>query len=172
MDGKFFFKFLSVLLILAAIAGIAYLAFNAGVAQGVATQVAAGPGQPGTTTHPVYGWPFWFPGFPFYGFGLLGALFGISCCSWFYGRSPSYSGAPVGDIGGTCTEAGATVGRTRAACHRCFGNGMIALTIRLNPIIGRSISAECGSGKSSDPHYYLGRGSCQIRRTIWGQISP
>ncbi len=77
MNGKIFFRLLAVLLALAAIAGIAYLAFNAGVSQGLASQVAAGQGSAGNPAYPRYGWPYWWTGFPFYGFGFLGVLFGV-----------------------------------------------------------------------------------------------
>ncbi len=77
MDGKNFFRFLALVLAIAAIAGIGYLAFNAGVSQGLSTQVASAAGQAGGSAYPHYGWPFWFGGFPLFGFGFLGLLFGF-----------------------------------------------------------------------------------------------
>jgi len=75
MNRSIFLRFLAVLVALAAIAGIGYLAFNAGVAQGVTTSAALPQGQAGGTAVPYYGWHAWFPGFPFFGF--FGALFGL-----------------------------------------------------------------------------------------------
>ncbi len=65
MNEKIFFRFLAVLLALAAIGGIAYLAFNAGVTQGFGSQIVAGQTSAGN------------PGFPFFGFGSLGVILGV-----------------------------------------------------------------------------------------------
>ncbi len=68
-----FFRLLAALILVAAIAGIALLAYNAGVAH----QVALSPTTPGTQgsgqVAPYYGFPFWWP-FPFFGFGFFGLV--------------------------------------------------------------------------------------------------
>jgi len=61
------------LVLIAAIAGIALLAFNAGVARGTGSTVQVPTGQNGTQSYPVYAIPFWWP-FPFFGFGFFGLL--------------------------------------------------------------------------------------------------
>lgn len=66
-------RILSGLLLIAVIAGIAVLAFNAGVARGTGTNIQVPSGQNGNPTYPFYGFPFWWP-FPFFGFGFLGLL--------------------------------------------------------------------------------------------------
>jgi hypothetical protein len=77
MDGKYFLRVLSGLVLVAAVAGIAYFAFNAGVIQGAATKLPAMTGQPGNALSQNYGWPFfWHPG-PFFGFGCLGPLLAL-----------------------------------------------------------------------------------------------
>ena len=63
MDGKIVFRILAGLVLLAAIAGVAFFAFNAGVASHM--QLPAAPN--GQT--PYYGYPLWRP-FPFFGFGF------------------------------------------------------------------------------------------------------
>jgi hypothetical protein len=62
--------FFAVVLI-AAIGGIAFLAFNAGVTHGTAIQAPAG--QNSGQAYPVYATPYWYP-FPFFGFGFFGLL--------------------------------------------------------------------------------------------------
>ncbi len=76
MDGKFLFRLVMVFVVLAAIAGIALLAFNAGVAQGMASKTAGLQTQPGVPVTAV-GWPFWFVGWPFLGFPLFGVVIGV-----------------------------------------------------------------------------------------------
>jgi len=76
MDGKIVFRIVAALVLIAAVAGIGYLAFNAGVAQGVVTQLPAG--QSGQSPYPYYGYGmrFWHP-FPFFGFGCFGPLIAL-----------------------------------------------------------------------------------------------
>ncbi len=69
MDGKIWLRILAGLVLLAAIAGIAFFAFNAGVAQGVVTKLPAA-GQTGNVPYPYYGAPFFWHAFPFWGFGF------------------------------------------------------------------------------------------------------
>jgi hypothetical protein len=70
------FRIIAALVLLAAIASVAFFAFNAGVARGEAANLQAPANQSGTPAYPFYGMPYWRP-FPFFGFGFLGlfALF-------------------------------------------------------------------------------------------------
>ncbi len=64
------------LVLIAAIAGIAFLAYNAGVTHGTSLNVQIPTGQNGSPSYPIYGIPFWpYPFFGFSFFGLLGSLF-------------------------------------------------------------------------------------------------
>jgi hypothetical protein len=67
------FRILFAFVMIAAIAGIALLAFNAGVAHSTGTAIQAPTGQNGSPSYPVYVTPYWYP-FPFLGFGLFGFL--------------------------------------------------------------------------------------------------
>ena len=71
MNGKIAIRIFSALVLIAAIAGIGYFAFNAGVAQGSPVTVNAPQGQP-------YPMPYYPHGFgmpmPFFGFGCFGIL--------------------------------------------------------------------------------------------------
>lgn len=68
-------RILSGLVLIAAIAGIAYVAFQAGVAQGSPIAIEAPSGETAPLPYPYYGWggPFHRP-FGF-GIGCFGALF-------------------------------------------------------------------------------------------------
>jgi len=70
MDGKIVFRILAALVLIAAVAGVAFFAFNAGVATHIQVP-ATGNGQ---VPYPYYG--FWHP-FPFFGFGCFGPLFAL-----------------------------------------------------------------------------------------------
>lgn len=60
------------LVLIAAVAGIAFFTFNAGVAQGVATNLPQSATQPGTMPYQYFGAPFfWHP------FGVFGGIFGL-----------------------------------------------------------------------------------------------
>jgi len=72
-------RIISVLVLVAAIAGIAFFAFNAGVAQGSPITIKAPDGQTAPMPAPYYGYgygmPFRGPHFGFgYGFGCFGLL--------------------------------------------------------------------------------------------------
>jgi hypothetical protein len=74
MNGKIVFRIVSALVLIAAIAGIAYFAFNAGVAQGSPITIDAPAGQSVQAPYPYYG-----HGMPFHrpfgmGFGCFGIL--------------------------------------------------------------------------------------------------
>ena len=69
MRNNIFFRVLVGLVLIAAIAGIAVLAYNAGAAHNPAISPAPNA-QSGTPAFPVYGW---WP-FPFFGFGFFGLL--------------------------------------------------------------------------------------------------
>ncbi len=65
------FRIVAAFVLIAAIAGIAVLAYNAGAAHQVAIN-AAPAAQNSSPTYPYLG-PFWWP-FPFFGFGFIGLL--------------------------------------------------------------------------------------------------
>lgn len=71
MNGKFALRIVSALVLIAAIAGLGYVAFNAGVAQGSPVTINAPEGQ-------AYPLPYYYHGFgmpmPFFGFGCFGIL--------------------------------------------------------------------------------------------------
>ena len=73
-------RIISALVLVAAVAGIAYFAFQAGVAQGSPITIEAPSGETAPMPYPYYGWgmpyhrPFGF-GFGFLGFLLLLFLF-------------------------------------------------------------------------------------------------
>ena len=78
MNDKVGFRILSALVLIAAIAGIAFFAFRAGVAQGSPITIEAPSGESVPAPYPYYGYgyggPFHRPfGFGF-GFGCLGPL--------------------------------------------------------------------------------------------------
>ena len=77
MNDKTGLRILSALVLVAAIAGIAFFAFRAGVAQGSPITIEAPSGQVAPAPYPYYGW-----GMPHYrpwgfGFGFFGILFSI-----------------------------------------------------------------------------------------------
>ena len=72
MNGKIWLRILSGLVLVAAIAGIAFFAFQAGVAQGSPITLQAPSGV--VAPMPYYGMPFGFHGMPFFGFGCFGIL--------------------------------------------------------------------------------------------------
>jgi hypothetical protein len=67
------YRLLFGLLLLAAIAGIAVLAYNAGVVRGEAVNAQAPVAQNGSPVYPTYPLPLW-GFFPFFGFGFFGPL--------------------------------------------------------------------------------------------------
>jgi len=80
MNDKIGFRILSAVVLVAAIAGIAFFAFRAGVAQGSPITIEAPSGETAPLPYPYYGWgmpfhrPFGF-GFGFIGFLILLFLF-------------------------------------------------------------------------------------------------
>ncbi len=75
MTRSIVFRFVSVLILVAAIAGIGGLAFRAGFTQGAATEMQLPAGEPGMQPFPYYGFG-WHP-FAFHGFGFFGLLFSL-----------------------------------------------------------------------------------------------
>jgi hypothetical protein len=78
MDGKIGLRIVAALVLVAAIAGIGFFAFQAGVAQGSPVTIQAPAGVPAPAPYPYYGYgmPFHHPfGFGFGCFGLLLPLF-------------------------------------------------------------------------------------------------
>ena len=71
MDGKIVFRILAVLVMLAAVAGVAFFAFNVGVATHVQVPAATGAQVPAPY---FYGW---WPMSPFFGFGCFGPLIAL-----------------------------------------------------------------------------------------------
>lgn len=67
---RILWRVIAVLVIVAAIAGIGFYAYNAGIANGLAQKIAAQGGQ----TQPAVPYPYY--GYPFFGwgFGFLGCL--------------------------------------------------------------------------------------------------
>src|SRR5215216_116294 len=77
MNGNTGLRIISALVLIAAVAGIAFFAFQAGVAQGSPVTIEAPSGQAAPAPYPYYGW-----GMPYYhhwgfGFGFLGILIPI-----------------------------------------------------------------------------------------------
>src|SRR5208283_5846929 len=83
MNGKIFARIIAVLVLVAAVAGIAFFAFNAGVAQGVATKLPAAT-QPGNMPYAYHGAPFFWH--PFFGFliGLFLLFFVLRMISFIF----------------------------------------------------------------------------------------
>ena len=73
MDGKIALRIFAGLVLLAAITGIALFAFNAGAA----THIQVPANSTGPAPYPVYGYPFFWGGFPFFGLGCFGPLIAI-----------------------------------------------------------------------------------------------
>ena len=78
MNGKIWLRIVSALVLIAAIAGIGFFAFRAGVAQGSPITIeASSTGQTTTAPYPMYGYgmPFGYRHhMPFMGFGCFGIL--------------------------------------------------------------------------------------------------
>jgi hypothetical protein len=77
MDGKIVYRILAALVLIVAVAGMAYLAFGAGVAHGVGARLPESSGQPGNAPYPYHGVPMYWPAFPFFGLGCFGPLFAL-----------------------------------------------------------------------------------------------
>jgi len=87
MNGKIFARIIATLVLLAAITGIAFFAFNAGIAQGVATKLPQSATQPGNMPYAYHGAPFfWHPFFGFFGFliGLFLLFFVLRMISFIF----------------------------------------------------------------------------------------
>jgi len=83
MNGKTGLRIVSALVLLAAVAGIAFFAFQAGVARGSPITIEAPSGETAPLPNPYYGYgmPFHRPyGFGF-GFGCFGLCSPSSCYS-------------------------------------------------------------------------------------------
>ena len=76
MNRSIIFRGFMALVLLAALVGIGVFAFNAGIAQGLATKLPAPSAGSGTAPlpYPYYGMPHFFPFFGFGGFGCFGVL--------------------------------------------------------------------------------------------------
>ncbi len=65
------FRLIFAIVLIAAIAGIGVLAYNAGITRGEALSAAAPATTANSPAYPAY--PYWWP-FPFFGFGFFGIL--------------------------------------------------------------------------------------------------
>ena len=78
MNEKIWLRILAALVLIAAIAGIAFFAYQAGVVHGSPVTVQAPAGQSAPALYPYYGMPFGYgmrgAFFPFWGFGCFGLL--------------------------------------------------------------------------------------------------
>ncbi len=75
MTGKIVLRIVSALVLVAAIAGIAFFAYQAGVAQGSPISIQAPAGETSPAPYPLYGYGMpWHPFFPFVGLGCFGPL--------------------------------------------------------------------------------------------------
>ena len=77
MNGNVGLRIVAALVLIAAVAGVAFFAFQAGVAQGSPITIQAPAGQPATVPYPFYGYgmPFGYGHHtPFMGFGCFGIL--------------------------------------------------------------------------------------------------
>ena len=75
MNGKIGLRIVSALVLIAAVAGIAFFAFQAGVAKGSPVTIEAPAGQTAPAPYPYYGYgmPFGYGHpMPFFGFGCFG----------------------------------------------------------------------------------------------------
>ena len=79
MNGKFVFRIVATLVMVAAIAAVAFFAFNAGVAKGSPITIDAPEGQVAPVPYPYFGHGYGMPFHrPFgFGFGCFGILFTI-----------------------------------------------------------------------------------------------
>ena len=75
MDGKIVLRIVSALVLIAAIAGIGFFAYQAGVANGSPVTIQAPSGESVQSPYPYYGYgmPYGFH-MPFFGFGCFGIL--------------------------------------------------------------------------------------------------
>lgn len=81
MNGKIAFRIVSALVLIAAIAGIAFFAFRAGIAQGSPITIEAPSGESAPIAPPIYGYRYGF-GMPYhhpfgFGFGCFGPLLAL-----------------------------------------------------------------------------------------------
>jgi hypothetical protein len=70
MDGKIWLRILAGLVLIAAVAGIAFFAYQAGVANGSPITVQSPNGQSAPAPYPYFGYGMRWHAFPFFGFGF------------------------------------------------------------------------------------------------------
>jgi len=106
MFKNVFFRILAGFVLLAAIAGIAFFAFNAGMTQSAALNLQAPAAQPGGQPVPYYGYgmPFPYP-MPFFGFGCFGVLIPLFLLFLLLAPRAACCGAHAGAGITTCTMA-------------------------------------------------------------------
>jgi len=74
MDGKIVLRIVSVLVLIAAIAGIGFFAYQAGIAQGSPVTIEAPAGETAPMPYPHYGYGMPFHRHLGFGFGCFGLL--------------------------------------------------------------------------------------------------
>jgi len=74
MDGKIVLRIVSALVLVAAIAGIGFFAYQAGVAHGSPVTLQAPSGGTAPAPYPYFGYGMPWHAFPFFGFGCFGLL--------------------------------------------------------------------------------------------------
>ncbi len=74
MEGKIWLRILAALVLIAAVAGIAFFAYQTGVAHGSPITVQAPGGQSVPPPYPYAGYGMPWHVFPFFGFGCFGPL--------------------------------------------------------------------------------------------------
>ncbi len=77
MDGRIWLRFLAGLVLIAAIAGIAFFAYQTGVANGSPVTVQAPSGQTAPAPYPYYGYGMPWHAFPIFGLGCFGPLIAL-----------------------------------------------------------------------------------------------
>src|SRR5689334_10240606 len=85
MNRSIVFRIILTLVLLAVVAGLGFVAYNAGLAQGLAQQIpAAGDAAKGPYVY-GYGMPFMHPYGGFHAFGFLGCLAPLLLLFLFFG---------------------------------------------------------------------------------------
>ena len=74
MNGKIGLRIFAGLVLIAAIAGIAFFAYQAGIVHGSPITIQAPNGQTQTAPYPYFGYEMPWHFFPFFGFGFLALL--------------------------------------------------------------------------------------------------
>jgi hypothetical protein len=127
------FRVIAGLILLAAILGIAFFAYNAGVTHAGVANLPASAGQANGQAYPYsgYGAPFWHP-YPFFGFVASACCCPCSCSSWRSAPSAGCCGDRAG-AGATCIMVTEWGTRPVKECRQCLQSGTSVRMERLNP---------------------------------------